>query len=93
MAELRICLEIKGLCKDELGNCSSSGVAVSLGEFPDEGFDEKYDEFIRMVKISGVLKQLGLDGMVSPEECKIITPQEYDEKYGYAMTRSVKKDD
>lgn len=83
MAELKICLEIKDFCKDEKGNCSPSGVSVSFGQCPDEGFDEKYNRLIAGLNISEILKFIGLDNMVKPEDCKIITPAEYDEKYGY----------
>lgn len=83
MAELKICLEIKDFCKDEKGNCSPGGVSVSLGQFSDEALIEKYNKLIADGNISEILKFIGLDNMVKPEDCKIISPAEYDEKYGY----------
>lgn len=51
------------------------------GEVPEEGYDEKYNALIRGVKIREVLKFVCLDD-VSEDRCRIITPEEYDEKYG-----------
>ena len=55
---------------------------MTLGEVPGEGFDEKYNDFMRGIKIIDVLKAACLDGDISEDRCRIITPEEYDEKYG-----------
>lgn len=41
-----------------------------------------YEKLAECVNIPGVLKMSCLDGIVSPEDVRIITPEEYDERYG-----------
>lgn len=82
MKKLRICLEIQGLAEDENGNPCPAGLCMTLGEVPEEGFNEKYNALIQRVKIREVLKLVCLNEDVSEDRCRIITPEEYDEKYG-----------
>lgn len=82
MKKLRICIEIQGLAEDENGNPCSAGLCMTLGEVPEECFAEKYNAFMRGIKIGEVLKIACLDGVISEDRCRIITPEEYDEKYG-----------
>ena len=80
--KLRICFEIDGLGVDEDGNPVPAGLAMTLGE-TEKKVD--YQEFAQNISIEGVLKSVCLDGIVKPEDVRIITPEEYDEKYGDAM--------
>lgn len=77
--KLRVCFEIGGLAEDERGNPAPAGLAVTLGE-TNEHVD--YQELVQNIDIAGVLKLVCLNDIVRPEDVKIITPEEYDEKYG-----------
>lgn len=77
--KLRVCFEISGLAEDERGNPAPAGLAVTLGE-TSEHVD--YQEFVQNISIEGVLKSVCLDSIVRSEDVKIITPEEFDEKYG-----------
>lgn len=77
--KLRICFEVDGLGEDEEGNPVPTGLAMTLGE-TEKQID--YQEFAKNISIEGVLKSICLDGIVKPEDVRIITPEEYDEKYG-----------
>lgn len=83
MYKLRICLEVNGLAEDEHGNPHPAGICLEM-EYPGEQAitKEKYKELMNQVSISGILKVAYLDSVVSPENCRLITPEEYDEKYG-----------
>lgn len=82
MKKLRICLEIAGLAIEENGNPCPVGLSMTLGEVSEDGFDEKYVRLLNEVKIEDILKLACLDGQFDPSNCRIITPEEYDEKYG-----------
>lgn len=77
--KLRICFEIDGLVEDEHGNPAPAGLAVFLGE-TERPFD--YQALTESTSIENVLKLVCLDNIVKLEDVKIITPEEYDEKYG-----------
>lgn len=77
--KLRICFEINGLAEDEHGDPAPAGLAVTLGETRDH---VDYQELVQNIDIAGVLKLVCLNDIVRPENVKIITPEEYDEKYG-----------
>lgn len=83
MYKLRICLEVNGLAEDEHGNPRPVGVCLEM-EYPGEQAitKEKYKELMNQLSISGILKATFLDSIVSPENCRLITPEEYDERYG-----------
>ena len=78
--KLRICFEIDGLAEDEYGNPAPAGLDITLGE-TEKQID--YQDLARNINVDGVLKSVCLDGVVKPENVRIITPEEYDEKYGY----------
>lgn len=80
---LRICLEADGLAEDEHGNPCPAGICLEM-EYPGEQAitKEKYKELMNQLSISGILKATFLDSIVSPENCRLITPDEYDERYG-----------
>ena len=77
--KLRICFEIDGFGIDEEGKPAPVGLAMALSETERQ---VDYQELTSAIKIDGVLKMTCLDGIVKPEDVKIITPEEYEEKYG-----------
>lgn len=82
MPRLRICAEIQGLCEDENGNSHPGGFELSFEGFPEEGFEEKYKKLVASITPEMVLKAACLDDIYQPENCRIITPEEFDRKYG-----------
>lgn len=76
--KIRICFE---LCtRDEAGNVADTfGLAMNIGE-SDREID--YQKLTASVNKEGVLRTTCLDSLVKPEDVKVITPEEYDEKYG-----------
>lgn len=77
--KLRIFFEINGLAEDEHGDPAPAGLAMTLGE-TEKQID--YQEFVQNISINSVLKLACLNNTVNPEDVRIITPEEYDEKYG-----------
>lgn len=80
MNELRICFEVQGLAVDENGKPCPAGMQISLGK-TDKPVD--YAELTKNINIPGILKMAALNELgVRSEDVKIITPAEYDTKYG-----------
>lgn len=77
--KLRICFEADGLAVDVDGNPAPAGLTMTLGEIEKQ---VDYWEFIKTISIADILKLACLDGIVKPADVRIITPEEYDEKYG-----------
>lgn len=82
MPDLTIHAEIQGLCEDENGNPCPGGIAITLGDFPEDRFQEKYNQLMNKVTPENFLKSVGLLGVFHSEDCRIITPEEYDTLYG-----------
>ena len=82
MPDLMICGEIQGLCEDENGNPCPGGVAIKITDLPDEGFQEKYNQLMEKITPESFLEAAGLSGIFQPEDCRIITTEEYDALYG-----------
>lgn len=82
MAMLRICLEIQGLARDADGNACPAGLSVSLGEIPDDAVGDATKRLMDSVDIAALLRATPLGGFVKPSDCRVITPEEFDEKYG-----------
>lgn len=82
LEKLRICLEIQDVKKDSDGNLTPMGIDITFGEVPKEGFEEKYQKLIESVNIKSLLELLYLETEFEVESCRIITPEEYDLKYG-----------
>lgn len=83
MALLRVCLEIQGLARDADGNPCPGGLCISLGEAPDdEASAELIQKLMDQVDVSAILRATPLEGFVKPSDCRVITPEEFDEKYG-----------
>lgn len=79
MNKVRICLEINGIAQDEQGNPCPAGGQIELGETE---LNIDYHELTKDLNIPGVLKMMHLDTIVKPEDVRVITPEEYDERYG-----------
>lgn len=78
MARLRICFEIDGLAEDKNGQPCPAGLQMDLGECSKE---VPYAELTKIVNIREVLKACCL-GFMPLSAVRIITPEEYDQKYG-----------
>ena len=75
---VRICFELSS--RDENGNIDSTfGLAMAIGESEKE---IDYQKLTASINKEGVLRTACLDSIVKAEDVKIITPEEYDEKYG-----------
>ncbi|WP_304964929.1 hypothetical protein [uncultured Oscillibacter sp.] len=75
---VRICFELSS--RDENGNIDSTfGLAMTIGESEKE---IDYQKLTASINKEGVLRTACLDSIVKAEDVKIITPEEYDEKYG-----------
>lgn len=83
MKKLRICMEIQGLAQDENGAPCAGGVALTLGDDDAEEITgEEYRKMMECISIQGVLKAVMLDGIYEPEDCRLISPEEFDREYG-----------
>ena len=70
--KVRVCFELN--TRDEAGNVDSTfGLAMTIGESEKE---------IDYQQLTAAINKEGVDRAVKPEDMKIITPEEYDEKYG-----------
>lgn len=76
MKKIVLYMEIQGLWKDENGNPNPAGLKLDFGA---EIEDEKYKELMEKatVKLENTLNLMGLQ-----KDCKLISEQEYKEKYG-----------
>lgn len=75
MYKVRACFEIAGMAADENGNPKPAGLQICLGESVKEW---PYEDLITHVDIDKVAALVNAD----PAAITIITPQEYDERYG-----------
>ena len=83
MKKIRIYMEVQGLGQDENGVSCPGGVALTLGdEDAEEVTGEEYRKLMENFSIPGILSAAFLDGIYKPEDCRLISPQEYDRKYG-----------
>ena len=79
MAKLRVCFEVNGFAEDENGNPCPAGLQMTIGDAKKE---VEYGELTRNIDIEKVIDYAGLSGIVKPEDVRIITPEEYDERFG-----------
>lgn len=79
MANLRICFEVTGLAFNDDGTPSPAGLQLDLGETEKE---IDYAQLSADVNIPGILSLFGLEGMIDPENVKVLSPEEYDKRYG-----------
>ena len=83
MKKIRLCLEVQGLGQDDFGTPCPAGVCLTLGdEDAEEMTAAEYETFLQQVKIEEVLRLVCLDKLYTPADCRLITPDEYDRKYG-----------
>lgn len=83
MKKIRVCLEVQGLGEDDFGTPCPAGVCLTLGdEDAEEMTAAEYETFLPQVKIEEVLRLVCLDKLYTPADCRLITPDEYDRKYG-----------
>ena len=75
MYKANIYFEVAGMVQDEHGNPSLVGVKVSIGESLKE---IPYDVLTHNLNLNAIAKTLN----VQPEDVAIITPEEYEERYG-----------
>lgn len=82
MKKLKIYLEFSNAALDEDGNPLCAGLCMTLGGISEKGFEEKYAKLMKEIKIESILKIAALDGIVNPSDCRIISEEEYNGKYG-----------
>lgn len=80
MARVRICCEIDGLGVDEHGETCPAGLQIDYGETPDMN-DVSYEALAERLDVPVLLRFLHMDH-IPVSAVRIITPEEYDEKYG-----------
>lgn len=89
MAEIRICFEVNGIAEDEGGMPCPAGLQITLGE-SDKEID--YAELVKDVNIPAVLKMAFLQDYIKPENVRVITPEEYDLRFGEEPERRASMD-
>ena len=77
--DINIYLEVKNMTQDEAGNPAPAGLKVTIGR-SDENIN--YREMTKDLNIPAFLKWLKILPMVNPEDVTVITPEEYQERYG-----------
>ena len=82
MKELKIYLEIMGLAEDENGNPDAAVLSIGGGMVPEEEYEERIEDIRQKVTIKDVLRIAGLEGNVEEKDCRFISQEEYEEKYG-----------
>ena len=75
MYKVRACFEIADMAVDENGRPAPAGLEITLGESVKEW---PYEDLIANVDIEKVAASIHVD----PRRLTIITPEEYDERYG-----------
>lgn len=75
MYKVRACFEIAGMAIDENGRPAPAGLQICLGESVKEW---PYEDLTAHVDIDKVAALVHVD----PAAITIITPEEYDERYG-----------
>lgn len=81
--KVRICLERQRLGMDENGKPCPAGICLTLDdEDGEEMTGASYESLLEQVKIEEVLGLTCLDKLYKPADCRLITPDEYDRKYG-----------
>lgn len=76
--EVKLFFEIDRIAEDANGN---PGLSITM-EVEDLEEIPTYEQLAADVSIPGVLKVCNLEGVVKPEAVRIITPEEYAERYG-----------
>ena len=79
MGKIRFCFEIKDLSTSEDGAPCPTGMQIELGE-TEKIID--YAEITKDLDIPGILKHFGLQQIIKPENVRVISPEEYDKRFG-----------
>ena len=79
--EIKLFFEIDGIAEDANGNPGAVGLSITIG-VEDLEKVPTYEQLAADVSIPGVLNICNLEGVVKPEAVRIITPEEYAERYG-----------
>lgn len=77
---VRICFELYPRDKDGK-RTESFGLAMTIGE-GEANQEIDCGELAAAVNKGGILQMACLDSLVRPEDMYVITPEQYDEKYG-----------
>lgn len=75
MYKVRCCFEIANMAVDEKGQPAPAGLQIVLGESVKEW---PYEDLMKDHPTDALARLMN----VNPEDITIITPQEYDERYG-----------
>lgn len=79
--EVKLFFEIDGIAEDANGNPGAVGLSITM-EVEDLEKVPTYEQLAADVSIPGVLNACNLEGVVKPEAVRVITPEEYAERYG-----------
>lgn len=80
-AEVKLFFEIDGIAEDANGNPGATGLSITV-EVEDLEEIPTYEQLAADASIPGMLKVCNLEGVVKPKAVRIITPEEYAERYG-----------
>ena len=76
--DLRVCFEAYGLNWDADGKPVPVGLEMTI---PGEKKMIPYEQLTGGINLAAVVETVGLKGIVRPEDLRVITQEEYDEKY------------
>ena len=79
MPDLRVCFEVDGLAQDENSNPCPAGLEITL---IGSKSTVPYEQLASSINLDAVLRYFCLSELIGPENIRVITPEEYDEKYG-----------
>lgn len=81
MKDVNLYLEVDGLAIDENGNDCPAGIKIKLGSLPDDMYEEAIEKMNEAKPdIKSILSMIRLEEYA--DVCRIITEEEYNEKYG-----------
>lgn len=83
MKKITVYMEIAGAARDEQGNPQPAGLSLTIGEPNGEKITgDAYKAILERITVEDVLEVTFLTDVYSASACRIIMPQEYNEKYG-----------
>lgn len=83
MKKITIYMEIANAACDEHGNPQPAGLSLTIGEPTDEEIiGDEYQAILERITVEDVLEATFLTDMYPSSACRIIMPQEYQEKDG-----------
>lgn len=74
-----IYLEVMGMAVAEDGSPAPAGMEINMGDI-SQGRKIPYDALVSAINVPALLAHLGLD--FDPNDIRVITPEDYSEKYG-----------